>query len=136
MFMDLEKVLPAGVRVVSIEPKQDKGRVEVKFIIGAASDEAKVKLLESTGRLEDVHAHRTGRRAASFGRDKHGPDRRRVESGIFEELMHRDFTLQKRAILVVLGLLLAADLGLAIYSWRLASSPQTPRRNSTSRIPS
>jgi Tfp pilus assembly protein PilO len=42
--------------------------------------------------------------------------------------MHRDFTLQKRAILVVLGLLLAADLGLAIYSWRLASSPQTPQR--------
>jgi type IV pilus assembly protein PilO len=42
--------------------------------------------------------------------------------------MHRDFTLQKRAILVVLGLLLAADLGLAIYSWRLSSSPQTPQR--------
>src|SRR5580692_13103797 len=41
--------------------------------------------------------------------------------------MHRDFTLQKRAILVVLGLLLAADLGLAIYSWRLASSPHTPQ---------
>jgi Tfp pilus assembly protein PilO len=42
--------------------------------------------------------------------------------------MHRDFTLQKRAILIVLGLLLAADLGLAIYSWRLSSSPQTPQR--------
>jgi Tfp pilus assembly protein PilO len=41
--------------------------------------------------------------------------------------MHRDFTLQKRAILVVLGLLVAADLGLAIYSWRLASSPHTPQ---------
>src|SRR5271170_2099829 len=34
MFMDLEQVLPAGVRVVSIEPKQEKGRVEVKFTIG------------------------------------------------------------------------------------------------------
>jgi Tfp pilus assembly protein PilO len=42
--------------------------------------------------------------------------------------MHRDFTLQKRAILIVLGFLLAADLGLAIYSWRLSSSPQTPQR--------
>jgi Tfp pilus assembly protein PilO len=42
--------------------------------------------------------------------------------------MHRDFTLQKRAILIVLGLLLAADLGLAIYSWSLSSSPQTPQR--------
>src|SRR5271155_5479820 len=50
MFMDLEKVLPAGVRVVSIEPKQVKGRIEVKFIIGASSDEAKLKFLKA---LED-----------------------------------------------------------------------------------
>jgi type IV pilus assembly protein PilN len=50
MFMDLEKVLPAGVRVVSIEPKQEKGRVEVKFIIGATSDEAKLKFMKA---LED-----------------------------------------------------------------------------------
>jgi type IV pilus assembly protein PilN len=50
MFMDLEKVLPAGVRVVSIEPKQEKGRIEVKFIIGAVSDEAKLKFLKA---LED-----------------------------------------------------------------------------------
>jgi hypothetical protein len=41
--------------------------------------------------------------------------------------MQRDFTFQKRAILAVLGLLLAADLGLAIYSWQLASSPHTPQ---------
>jgi type IV pilus assembly protein PilO len=39
--------------------------------------------------------------------------------------MHRDFTLQKRAILIVVGLLLAADIGLAIYSWELSSSPHT-----------
>jgi type IV pilus assembly protein PilN len=50
MFMDLEKVLPAGVRVVSIEPKQDKGRIEVKFIIGATSDDAKLKFVKA---LED-----------------------------------------------------------------------------------
>src|SRR5580692_12649646 len=50
MFMDLEKVLPAGVRVVSIEPKQDKGRIEVKLLIGATSDDAKLKLLKA---LED-----------------------------------------------------------------------------------
>jgi type IV pilus assembly protein PilN len=50
MFMDLEKVLPAGVRVVSIEPKQVKGRIEVKFVIGATSDEAKLKFLKA---LED-----------------------------------------------------------------------------------
>jgi type IV pilus assembly protein PilN len=50
MFMDLEKVLPAGVRVVSIEPKQEKGRIEVKFMIGATSDDAKLKFIKA---LED-----------------------------------------------------------------------------------
>jgi type IV pilus assembly protein PilO len=41
--------------------------------------------------------------------------------------MQRDFSAQKRAILVVLGLFLALDLGLAVYSWFLASSPHTPQ---------
>jgi type IV pilus assembly protein PilN len=50
MFMDLERVLPAGVRVVSIEPKQEKGRIEVKFMIGATSDDAKLKFIKA---LED-----------------------------------------------------------------------------------
>jgi type IV pilus assembly protein PilN len=50
MFMDLERVLPAGVRVISIEPKQEKGRIEVKLVIGATSDEAKHKLIKA---LED-----------------------------------------------------------------------------------
>jgi Tfp pilus assembly protein PilO len=42
--------------------------------------------------------------------------------------MHRDFTLQKRVILVVVGLLLAADIGLAVYSWQLSSAPHTPQK--------
>ena len=50
MFMDLERILPTGARVVSIEPKQEKGRVEVKFTIGATSDEAEIKFLKA---LED-----------------------------------------------------------------------------------
>jgi type IV pilus assembly protein PilN len=50
MFMDLEKVLPPGVRVISIEPKQEKGRIDVKFIIGATSDDAKLKFIKA---LED-----------------------------------------------------------------------------------
>jgi len=50
MFMDLEKVLPPGVRVISIEPKQEKGRIEVKFTIGATSDDAKLRFLKA---LED-----------------------------------------------------------------------------------
>ncbi len=47
MFMDLEKILPPGVRVVSIEPKHEKGRVEVKLVVGAMSDEAKLKFLHA-----------------------------------------------------------------------------------------
>jgi type IV pilus assembly protein PilN len=43
MFMDLERILPAGVRVISIEPKQVAGHVEVKLSVGATSDEAELK---------------------------------------------------------------------------------------------
>jgi type IV pilus assembly protein PilN len=50
MFMDLERILPAGVRVVSIQPGQDKGRVKVRFTVGAVSDDAKLKFLKA---LED-----------------------------------------------------------------------------------
>jgi type IV pilus assembly protein PilN len=47
MFMDLEHILPGGVRVISIEPKQARGHVEVKLIVGATSDEAKLKFLHA-----------------------------------------------------------------------------------------
>jgi type IV pilus assembly protein PilN len=47
MFMDLEHILPGGVHVVSIEPRQVKGHVEVKLTIGADSDEAKLKFLRA-----------------------------------------------------------------------------------------
>jgi type IV pilus assembly protein PilN len=53
MFMDLEKILPAGVRVLSIEPKHDKGRVQVKLIVGAMNDETKLKFLHA---LENSHS--------------------------------------------------------------------------------
>jgi type IV pilus assembly protein PilN len=53
MFMDLERILPGGVHIVSIEPRQEKGRVEVKLTVGAATDEAKLKLLRA---LEDSHS--------------------------------------------------------------------------------
>lgn len=42
--------------------------------------------------------------------------------------MQRDFSFRKRFILTVLGTLLAADTALAIYSWDLASAPQTPQK--------
>ena len=47
MFMDLERTLPPGVRIVHIEPKLDKGIVTVHFVVGAANEEAKLKLLKS-----------------------------------------------------------------------------------------
>jgi type IV pilus assembly protein PilN len=52
MFMDLERILPGGVRVVSIEPRQVKGRVEVRLTVGTSSDEAKLKFLRA---LEESH---------------------------------------------------------------------------------
>jgi type IV pilus assembly protein PilN len=68
MFMDLEKVLPAGVHVVSIEPEQDKGRVEVKLTVGATSDDAGLKFLKA---LEDsktfTHVELIGNRIPTSG---------------------------------------------------------------------
>jgi hypothetical protein len=57
MFMDLEHVKPAGVRVLSISPKMVKGNMEVKLKVGAASDEAKLnflRALESSKAFEKV----------------------------------------------------------------------------------
>ncbi|SRR6266403_1156954 len=47
MFMDMEKIMPTGVRLVSIEPTHEKGQVKVKLQIGAISDEAKLKFLRA-----------------------------------------------------------------------------------------
>lgn len=47
MFMDLERILPAGVRVTSIEPTHDKGRVQIKLVVDASTDEAKIKFLKA-----------------------------------------------------------------------------------------
>jgi hypothetical protein len=47
LFMDLEHTLPAGVHVLHIEPKLDKGGAEVSFSIGAANEDAKLKLLKA-----------------------------------------------------------------------------------------
>jgi type IV pilus assembly protein PilN len=64
MFMDLERVLPGGVHVLSIEPKQVNGQAAVKLTVGAASEEEKQKFLralEQSGtfshlQLTNVHA--------------------------------------------------------------------------------
>lgn len=51
MFMDLEKVLPPGVRLLSVEPHTEKGHVQIKFSAVARNDEAKqqfIRALESS----------------------------------------------------------------------------------------
>ncbi len=58
MFMDLERILPGGVRVISIEPRQVAGHVEVKLTVGANSDEAELKFehaLEESNEFAEVH---------------------------------------------------------------------------------
>ena len=47
IFMDLEEILPEGVRVISISPKMVAGRVEVKLTVGASNDDAKLKFLRA-----------------------------------------------------------------------------------------
>ena len=47
MFMDFEKILPTGVRLMTIEPAHDKGHVLVKLQIGAISDEASLKFIRA-----------------------------------------------------------------------------------------
>jgi len=47
IFMDLERTLPAGVRVVSISPKLVNGRAQVQLEVGAANDDGKIAFLEA-----------------------------------------------------------------------------------------
>jgi len=68
MFMDLERILPGGVHVVSIEPKQVEGHVEVKLTVGAISDEAELKFLRALEgskeftqvQVQNIHAPNAG----------------------------------------------------------------------------
>src|SRR5258708_20110308 len=47
IFMDLEHILPEGVRVVSIEPKLTNDTVQLTFLVDAISDESKLKFLKA-----------------------------------------------------------------------------------------
>jgi type IV pilus assembly protein PilN len=47
IFMDLERILPEGVRVVSIEPRLAGDTVQLTFQVGAATDESKLKFLKA-----------------------------------------------------------------------------------------
>src|ERR1700674_36657 len=47
IFMDLERILPGGVRVVNIEPKLSGDNVQLHFVVGALTDEGKLKFLKT-----------------------------------------------------------------------------------------
>ncbi len=47
IFMDLEQALPPGVRVISIAPTMEKGRVQVDLVIGAETDASKLQFLDA-----------------------------------------------------------------------------------------
>ena len=74
IFMDLERILPEGVRVVSIEPKLAGDNVQLTVLVGAMSDESKLKFLKALEKFAGIFAHRTAERNAP---DQGGPDRSR-----------------------------------------------------------
>ena len=47
IFMDLEHTLPTGVRVISIAPRMEKGKVQLKLVVGALTDEGILKFLKA-----------------------------------------------------------------------------------------
>ncbi len=47
MFMDLDHILPNGVRAVSVKPKQVSGPAEIKLTVGATNDEARLSFLHA-----------------------------------------------------------------------------------------
>lgn len=58
VFADLERILPAGVRVVAISPKLVNGEAQVTLTIGATNDEQKIKFLEAIEKsknFSDIH---------------------------------------------------------------------------------
>jgi hypothetical protein len=47
IFMDFEAILPAGVRIVNINPRLVAGHIELHMNVGAASDDVKLKFLHA-----------------------------------------------------------------------------------------
>src|SRR5258707_2018858 len=47
MFMDLEKLVPVGVHVVTIQPQLEKGHMFVRLTVAGTSDESKIKFLHA-----------------------------------------------------------------------------------------
>jgi Tfp pilus assembly protein PilN len=72
IFTDLEKVLPAGVRVVSIAPKMQNGQVDVKLVVGAMSDKSKIaflQALQSSSAFSQIRVNAETRASQTTGTD-------------------------------------------------------------------
>jgi hypothetical protein len=57
IFMDMERILPEGARVVSIEPKLVGDTVQLRVLVGATTDQSKLKFLkalESSGEFSHI----------------------------------------------------------------------------------
>jgi Tfp pilus assembly protein PilN len=79
MFMDLEKVLPGGVRIINIQPAQVKGRLVVKLRVGASSEEAKLKFLRALESSKEFSAVNLESVKTSQGNDKDDPETLELE---------------------------------------------------------
>jgi Tfp pilus assembly protein PilN len=47
IFMDFEELLPEGVRIVNISPRLVKGHVELHLLVGAMTDEGRLKFIRA-----------------------------------------------------------------------------------------
>jgi Tfp pilus assembly protein PilN len=84
IFTDLEKVLPPGVRVVSIAPKMENGQVDVKLVVGAASDKNKIDFLDalqSSPAFSQIRVNSETRATGTEGPDQVDLDLDAVYSG-------------------------------------------------------
>src|SRR5437899_888777 len=73
IFMDLERNLPDGVRVISIEPRLADDHLELKLTIGAKTDEGKLrflKALEGSRAFSDIAILGDSRTGSPAGEDQ------------------------------------------------------------------
>lgn len=60
LFMDIEQILPPGVRVISISPKLESGRAQITLSVGATSDENEIKFLKALEASKSFSGVRVG----------------------------------------------------------------------------
>ena len=73
IFMDLENLLPEGVRVVTISPKLVGNHIELHLVTGAATDEAKLRFLRTLETFAVLFAHPADVRNAAAAHQRPRP---------------------------------------------------------------